>query len=699
MRQGVAMRIFPVAGRDRWLAGIGPAALLALAVLSITGYVAALPAAYHRAESLDPSLVDRPELMRAGLAAWGLSTGTFAIAWVTGVTVVAAVFIGVGVLIAVRRPGDRTALLFAAVLVCFGTIWPNTVPAPDWPPALTAATEALAIIGFVGFFGLLFYFPDGRFVPRWTGWAFAALAGHVVVSETLLAYQVRIPAALDLALVVAWVVAGIWAQVHRYRQVSTSAQRQQTKWVAGALVVAVGGFAIVALLGRLQAFAAPRGAVVYAVLTMFVFGALFCLVPVAVARAVLRLRLWDIDPLFNRTLVYGGLTVILTAIYAGLVVWIGRIVVVRGYPIASILAAGAVAVLFEPLRRRMQSWANRLTYGQRDDPYAALTALARRLEQAAEPQVVLPVLAESVRLAIRSPYAAITAPDGDVMAASGRPAPDAFAVPLTHGGEALGELLIAPRAPGEGFDDRDRRLLQDLAGQTASALHTVRLQQHAAGLAAQLQTSRERLVAAREEERRRVRRELHDGLGPALAAQAMQVEAAHGLLRRQPDRAESLLEEVLARSADAVEEVRRIARGLRPPALDELGLAGAVQQAAADLSPGVRVRVITADLPVLPAAVEVVAYAIVREALTNVVRHAAASAAEVCIAADGPMLKLEIVDDGRGLAGSPPGVGMVSMRERAQELGGRCTVTAGPTGGVLIAAQLPLNPEGANGTD
>ncbi|BCJ48507.1 hypothetical protein GCM10010168_64280 [Actinoplanes ianthinogenes] len=666
-------------------------ALLTLAALGLAAYTAALPSAYRRAGSLDPSLVDNPAAMRAGLAAWGLTTSAYATAWVGGLTVVAAVFLGVGVLIVLRRPGDRTALLVAGVLIAFGTIWPNTVPAPDWPPVPAAAGEALDIVAFVGFFGLLFYFPDGRFVPRWTGWLFAVLAAHVVVSETLLAFGIRIPEVVDLLLVLAWVAGGVGAQVYRYRRVSTRAQRQQTKWVAAALAVAIGGFAVVALLGHLAVLRSPRGTVLYAALTMFTLGALFCLVPLALARAVLRHRLWDLDPVLNRAIVYGGLTVVLTAVYAGVVAWTGRTV--------DVLGAVVVAVLVEPVRRRLQAGANRIVYGQRDDPYVALTVLARRLADNAEPEEVLPLLARSARVAIRSPYVAIVAPGGATLASSGTPAPDPVTLPLTHGGERLGALLVAPRAPGETFDARDRRLLDDLARQAAAAMQTVRLRRRAEDLAAQLQTSRERLVAAREEERRRVRRELHDGLGPALAAQALQVEAAHDLVRRRPEQAESLLAEVLARGADAVAEVRRIARGLRPPALDELGLAGAVRQAAADLAPSVRVAVVTTDVPVLPAAVEVAAYAIVREALTNVVRHAAARHAEVHLTTAGPLLMVEILDDGRGLTGAPPGVGRTSMRERAQELGGRCTVTTRPGGGVHVAVCLPLIPEAADGPD
>jgi signal transduction histidine kinase len=679
-------------GRSRSMAGPARAAVLALALAGSVGYAAALPAAYARVSGLDPTIVEHAGAVRAGLHHWGVSTGTFAVVWLAGLTAMAAVFIGVGVLLVLRRPRERPALLFAAVLIGFGVIWPNTVPAPGWPGPASAAAVTLTEVSFVMFFGLPFYFPDGRFVPGWSRWVFALLAGHVAVAETLLAFGVRIPPVLDLVVLAGWASGSIWSQVYRYRHVSTAAQRQQTKLVAAALVLATGGFVVVAALGQLAFFASPSGAVLYTGLQMFAFGLLFCLVPAAVARAALRHRLWDIDPLLNRTLVYGVLTVALAAVYAGIVTWTGHA--------ASFLAAGAVALLFEPLRRRLQAWANHLTYGQQDDPYRALTALAQRLERVDEQADVLPVVARSVRRAIRAPFAAITDPAGAVLAASGTPGADPLSIPLVHQGETLGALLIGPRASGDRFDGRDRQLLAGLAGQTASALHTVRLRRRAADLTSELQAARQRLVSAHEEERRRLRRDLHDHLGPTLAAQAMQIEAAHDLLRHRPDEAATLLKDVLSLGADAVTEVRRIARGLRPPALDERGLAGAVRQAATELSGPVPVRVVADRLPALPAAVEVAAYAIVREALTNVVRHAGARSAEVHIAVDGPTLLVEVTDDGRGLPrAAAGGVGSASMRERAQELGGRCTVAPGPEGGTVVRAWLPVNQERSDGAD
>ncbi|MEV6492350.1 histidine kinase, partial [Actinoplanes sp. NPDC051633] len=242
---------------------------------------------------------------------------------------------------------------------------------------------------------------------------------------------------------------------------------------------------------------------------------------------------------------------------------------------------------------------------------------------------------------------------------------------------------------------KDRALLTDLARQIAAAVLAVRLHQRTARLTADV-------VTAREEERRRVRRDLHDGLGPALAAQVLHIEVARDVLRRRPDEAEALLAQALARGAEALSEVRRIARGLRPPTLDELGLVAAIRQFADELGRQIRVRVVAGGMPELPAAVEVAAYAIVREALTNVLRHAGATTAEVRLNVAGGTLLIDLDDDGRGVAAAAAaGVGTVSMRDRARELGGRCTVDALPGGGTRVSARLPLDVAGGDhgGTD
>jgi signal transduction histidine kinase len=217
---------------------------------------------------------------------------------------------------------------------------------------------------------------------------------------------------------------------------------------------------------------------------------------------------------------------------------------------------------------------------------------------------------------------------------------------------------------------------------------------HAARVTAALRQARERLVTTQEEERRRLRRDLHDGLGPALAALAAQAEAARDLIATQPETSRGLLADLITQAQAATADIRRLVYNLRPPALDDLGLLGAIQAQAQTISQtrALTVNVIAGTLPALPAAVEVAAYRVVQEALANVVRHAAAKHCRVSLAVANGCLTVEIADEGRGLPAHPEaGVGLRSMRERTEELGGMFAITSG-LHGTKVTAALPLTP-------
>jgi signal transduction histidine kinase len=259
-------------------------------------------------------------------------------------------------------------------------------------------------------------------------------------------------------------------------------------------------------------------------------------------------------------------------------------------------------------------------------------------------------------------------------------------------------LLLAPRAPGETFSAADKRLLDDLAHQAGVAVHAVRLTTDLQRLTMDLQHSRERLVTTREEERRRLRRDLHDGLGPQLASLTLKLETARNRLADDP-LADSLLADLAKRTQDATADIRRLVYELRPPTLDELGLVSALREAATQYSQqgfnGVHITIDAPEnLPPLPAAVEVAVYRITQEALTNAVRHAEAHICNVCITLDEQTgwLCLEIQDDGRGLSSTRrAGVGLNSMRERAEELGGTWTIESLSTHGTRILVRLPCH--------
>jgi signal transduction histidine kinase len=417
-------------------------------------------------------------------------------------------------------------------------------------------------------------------------------------------------------------------------------------------------------------------------------------VPVFTYIAILKYHLYDIDVVINRTLVYGALSACVLLIYVLAVGGLGALLQARGTLGVSLLATGLVAVLFAPLRDRLQGAVNRLMHGERDDPYAVVSRLGERLAATLTPDAVLPTITETVREALKLPYAAIALPrDGngfEVVASSGEESPaDPLVLPLSYGGESVGEFLLAPRALGESFSAADRRLLEGLAHQAGVAVHGVRVM-------ADLQRSRERLVLAREEERRRLRRDLHDELAPTLAAVGLSAATVGELIPTDPKEAAFANQKLRAAIRATVGDVRRLVYDLRPPALDDLGLVEAIRERASRFGVGdddFRARVEAPDeLPPLPAAVEVAAYRIVQEALTNVSRHARASACTVRLACpDGRALTVEVTDDGVGLPDVPEGgVGLRSMRERAAELGGECEIVRSRPSGTRVFARLPF---------
>jgi signal transduction histidine kinase len=497
--------------------------------------------------------------------------------------------------------------------------------------------------------------------------------------------------------------AAVYSQGYRYRRVSDAVQRQQVKWVVFGISAGLIGFigTNVALAALAPAPTSPGALLAHLAGHAISYSAML-LIPLSIGIAILRYRLFDINFIINRTLVYATLTAGVVGVYVLVVGSVGVILRVQGNLLVSILAAGLVAVLFQPVRERLQAAVNHLMYGKRDDPYAVLSRLGRRLESTLAPDDVLPAVTRTVREALKLPYAEIQLRHREgfeTAAAAGDPAEDTLRLPLVYGGEPVGRLVLGLRAGEESFSPEESRLFEDLAHQVGVAAHATLLGDEAIWLSADLQRSRERLVNAREEERRRLRRDLHDGLGPQLASLTMTAEAARDLIATDPERAEELLGSVMERAQDAVSDVRRLVYGLRPPALDALGLLAALRAHAANHTDGgVRVTVkAPEELPPLPAAVEVAAYRIVMEAINNVVSHAGARKCEVRLSLDdgAGVLTLDVSDDGRGIEGDHmPGVGLSSMRERAEELGGSFEVSYTPAGGTRVLARLPLEASG-----
>ena len=605
---------------------------------------------------------------------------------------VVAVFAGTSALLVWRRPTDRLAVFGACALLLFGAItFPDFADqAVSRVPALLLPKVVLDVAGRTAFTAFLFVFPNGRFVPRWMRWPVLAwmlvqLPRPFLIGDDVAAVRVT----YDYAVVPMFLVGFgcvVYSQVYRYRRVSTPLQRLQTRWTAVGFGAAVTVFGAASLL---QVFIPDLRQPLAAVVLTGVADLGIALIPLSLAVALLRHGLFDVDALIGRTLVYGALTLTVVAVYVVLVGYLGSLFRTEDNLLISLLATGAVAVLFQPLRERLQRGVNRLLYGQRDEPYAVLSDLGRRLAATADPTAMLPAVVETIARALKVPYVAIETAESApaAVAAAGVARGDVIRLPLAHQGETLGTLVLGRRTRGEGLSVADQRLLDDLLRQAAAALAAVRLN-------AELQRSRERLVNAREEERRRIRRDLHDGLGPTLAALGLKLETARNRLSDDP-RADVLLAELAERTQAAVGDIRRLVYALRPPALDDLGLVGALRQLASSLEGqqlnGLKISVEAAQLPALPAAVEVAVYRIVQEALTNVARHAHASTARVVLFTRDSGLCLSVEDDGVGLpAECPAGVGLASMRERAEELGGACLIARHPSRGTSVVATVPV---------
>jgi two-component system, NarL family, sensor kinase len=389
-----------------------------------------------------------------------------------------------------------------------------------------------------------------------------------------------------------------------------------------------------------------------------------------------------------RVLVYGLLSTVLLVAYAAVVGTADAVFGSRADRAATLVAAGIVAVAVAPLRARLQRSVDRLVYGDRGDPAAALLEFGRRI--AGSPDDLLAEVVRTVADALRAPYVAVVlAGDETPTASVGLATAEAITVPLSLRGADVGGLVVGQRDRRERYGARDLALLEDLARHIAVAAHAARLTRD-------LQRSRESLVITREEERRRIRRDLHDGLGPALAGVAFGLDAARNTLRRDPEAADAQLRQLKAELQASVNDVRRLVYDLRPPALDQLGLVPALQEYAARLGERIalEISVSALALPPLPAAVEVAAYRIATEALNNAVRHSKARTTSVELSVTEALLRLEIADDGVGVPlqrpAVPSGVGLDAMAERAAELGGSCLIGPRAGGGTSVIAELPL---------
>jgi signal transduction histidine kinase len=572
-----------------------------------------------------------------------------------------------------------------------------------WIPGVALPTIALPLL-----------FPDGHLLSRrwkWlTTWAIGVIgflsflmalhpdaptAGYFLDLETGLSNPYGIaalPSVLGLLINPLWAVSLLtmliaWTSlIVRYR-LSDYATRHQIKWF-------VFGLGLVITLFVMRNFTAYAPAS----LLEIAFQLSIVSLPVTLGISILKYRLYDIDILINRTLVYGLLTTSIAGLYVLIVGILSQIFQTSGDLFVSLFATGVVAISFHSLRERLQRLVNRLMFGQRDDPNRILSQLGRQVNTETTAESLLPTITQTISLALKLPYAAIRVRQSDenvTQASYGEAKTPTHTIPLIYQNEQVGELVAGLRSPHEPLNSADQRILEDIARQIGAVVHAARL-------TSDLQRSRERLVTAREEERRRLRRDLHDELGPALASHTLKLDAAIDLVETAPEMAIKLLTQVKTQSQALVTDVRRLVYDLRPPALDELGLLAALRSHIPQLMPnqkGLNIIIDTpAELPRLSAAVEVAVYRIAQEATLNVIKHAHAQLCTLRLSyqAMTSCLQIEVIDDGVGLPQPViSGVGLQSMRERAEELGGRFTAKTGMSGGTHLYVQLPVTLEGA----
>lgn len=537
------------------------------------------------------------------------------------------------------------------------------------------------IVSWAAAVGLIGSTLSDAFTPNvWDG------LGGVVVNpygmESPLVSAVQGPSGTLLGVAMLACMASVFVRLRR----ASGTERQQLK-VMGYTLAIVTGLLVIA---GAAFFLFPNAA--YAVEISFsIINLCIALVAIGVGIAVLRYRLYDIDLLINRTLVYGVLTLLVAGVYALIVGILGVIFQSRGNLLISLAATGLIAVLFQPMREALQRRVNHWVYGDRDEPYQVLSRLGRSLEGASPTETVLSTIVETVAQTLKLPYVAISLPFGrgrTIVKSTGSPIGQTIELPLGYRSELVGHLLCSTRESGEVFTDAELGLLKDIANQVAVAVYALQL-------SGDLQLSRQRLVTAREEERRRLRRDLHDGLGPQLASLGLRIDTVKNLLESDPQLAAETLARLRLDVKAAIADIRRLVYNLRPPVLDELGLLLALKAGADLTAAGPSVVVEGPDeMPPLPAAVEVAAYRIAQEALTNAARHARARHCTVRLHVDGELL-VEVQDDGVGMPRHVrTGVGLNSIRERTAELGGSFSIQGIDGGGTLVSARFPLQDNG-----
>ena len=635
--------------------------------------------------------------------------------------------LGLAGLLVFLRPRDRTALLLVVGMVGTAAVFNlqayGVYEAMDTSGVVEPLHHGFQLTAAVAYIFALLLFPDGKLVPRWPAWAKAVLYLPLIAAASVLAFRVT-GTSRTVALVMYFglltPVIGVAGQAYRSRRSPEPVERQQARLLFWALVPAVlVGLFVLSRQVRATAFEQYQGRPldVVPVGIFRVFQPVFALIPVALLVGILRYRLWNIERVISRALLYGILAGFVTAVYVGVVVGVGGAVGSRSDSLwLSILATGVVAVAFQPVKDRVDRLANRLVYGKRATPYEVLSQMASRMGEVLATDELLGHMARALAQGTAAGRSEIWLVVGnEVRLAGAWPAapgdgtgtqPDREPIPLAPGGEVptipgatlsiavchhderLGALAVTKPA-GEALTPTEEKLLADAAAQAGLVLRNVRLNAELMARLEELRASRQRLVASQDEARRRLERNLHDGAQQQLVALKVMASLAEQVAASgQP--IDDILAQIREQAGDAVETLRELARGIYPPLLAAEGLPMALRSQASRVP---FTLVVEADgVGRYPQEIEAAVYFCCLEAFQNATKHAGASHVSVRLQVRPGELVFVVADDGCGfdVAAMKRGSGCQNMADRVEALGGSVVIRSEPGAGTIIDGRLPV---------
>jgi signal transduction histidine kinase len=651
-----------------------------------------------------------------------------------------AMFPVIGYVLAIRRPGNSIGWLLLGIGTFFGLTAILTslgeyllysggreqaalvllaFDSPSWVPIVVLPVTFLLLL-----------FPDGHLPsPRWRWFAWALGVGLVVIYLSILldpapmtesiaatepnplgieALRPFLNASQALILVIPiGVIASLIALILRFRR-SGGVERLQLRWLLTAAVFVALLYAG-AMIASIPYSWGEEGQPGWLTVLQNVVIPSFVLIPLAIGVSILRYRLFDIDLVINRALLFGALAVFITVVYVAIVVGVGALVGSQASPVLSAAAAAIVALAFQPARKRAQRFADRLVYGKRATPYEVLSAFSERVGNAYANEELLPRMARALASGTGAVRTDVWVRIGDelrseatwpedapstqaipVSSSDARSSPTSVFEPVLHQGELLGGLSIEKK-PGDAIAATEEKLVRDLAAQAGLVMRNVALTEQLMDHIEQLRRSQKRLVSAQDEERRRLERNLHDGAQQQLVALAVKLRLAEQVADRDPAKVKDLLSGLQSDAGDALENLRDLARGIYPPLLADKGLVAALESQARKST--IAIAIDADGVGRYPQEAEAAVYFSCLEALQNVAKYASASQATISLSDGDGRLRFAVKDDGVGFDQSETsyGTGLQGIADRLAALDGRAEVTSVPGGGTTVSGSVPVS--------